>query len=376
MPTPPERCTFAPICAHEPTVAHVSTMVPGADPRADVHVAGHQDRRPARGSAVAATAAAARRARPRRRSPCFSGSLSWYSNGPDSIVSIPRTRKYSRIAFFTHAFTIHPSSVGSATRTSPRSSSADRVLHRRGVDVPVLRREARLDARGQVGVGVDAHACTSRSDSAPSRISTARAQSSSVAHHRHPDVALPLRPEERPGRDDESALQQLQRPREGRRGRRAPRPTGTCPPRSPRPRRPAAGTGRGSARASRRSADAAPPRGPRRSRRRRTRVGRTPAASRRSRDGAPSSPRSAAASPAMNPERYPVMFERLLSVLSTTTFATIAELQARGRRPVVEPQLAVRLVERQQDVVSARQVGGVLEERRAAPWRRSGCSGS
>ena len=40
MPTPPERWTSAPICAHEPTVAHVSTIVRGADPRADVHVAG------------------------------------------------------------------------------------------------------------------------------------------------------------------------------------------------------------------------------------------------------------------------------------------------------------------------------------------------
>ena len=28
MPTPPLRCTFLPICAHEPTVAHVSTIVP------------------------------------------------------------------------------------------------------------------------------------------------------------------------------------------------------------------------------------------------------------------------------------------------------------------------------------------------------------
>jgi hypothetical protein len=27
MPTPPDRCTRAPICAHDPTVAHVSTMV-------------------------------------------------------------------------------------------------------------------------------------------------------------------------------------------------------------------------------------------------------------------------------------------------------------------------------------------------------------
>ena len=28
MPTPPERCTFLPICAQLPTVAHVSTIVP------------------------------------------------------------------------------------------------------------------------------------------------------------------------------------------------------------------------------------------------------------------------------------------------------------------------------------------------------------
>ena len=50
-----------------------------------------------------------------------------------------------------------------------------------------------------------------------------------------------------------------------------------------------------------------------------TRVGRTPAASRRSPGGAPSAPRSASASPATNPLRYPVIDERLLSVLSTTT---------------------------------------------------------
>jgi hypothetical protein len=28
MPTPPERCTLRPICAHDPTVAQVSTIVP------------------------------------------------------------------------------------------------------------------------------------------------------------------------------------------------------------------------------------------------------------------------------------------------------------------------------------------------------------
>ena len=30
MPTPPDRCTFLPIWAHEPTVAQVSTIVPSS----------------------------------------------------------------------------------------------------------------------------------------------------------------------------------------------------------------------------------------------------------------------------------------------------------------------------------------------------------
>ena len=30
MPTPPERCTFLPICAQEPTVAQVSTIAPSS----------------------------------------------------------------------------------------------------------------------------------------------------------------------------------------------------------------------------------------------------------------------------------------------------------------------------------------------------------
>ena len=46
MPTPPERCTLAPIWAHDPTVAQVSTIVLAPDAGADVHVARHHDRRP------------------------------------------------------------------------------------------------------------------------------------------------------------------------------------------------------------------------------------------------------------------------------------------------------------------------------------------
>ena len=42
MPTPPERCTFLPICAQEPTVAQVSTIVLLADIGAEVDEARHQ----------------------------------------------------------------------------------------------------------------------------------------------------------------------------------------------------------------------------------------------------------------------------------------------------------------------------------------------
>ena len=63
MPTPPERCTSRPICAHEPTVAQVSTIVPGADPRADVDVAGHEHDAGLDEGAVADGRRAARRAR-------------------------------------------------------------------------------------------------------------------------------------------------------------------------------------------------------------------------------------------------------------------------------------------------------------------------
>ncbi len=41
----------------------------------------------------------------------------------------------------------------------------------------------------------------------------------------------------------------------------------------------------------------------------------------------------------------------------------VAELQRRGGRTVVEPDLAVGLVEREEEVVTAREVGGALEER-------------
>ena len=54
----------------------------------------------------------------------FSGTLSWNSKGPTSIIFISETAKKRRIASFTQAFTLQPSAPFSATRSSPASSSA------------------------------------------------------------------------------------------------------------------------------------------------------------------------------------------------------------------------------------------------------------
>src|SRR5918992_6257053 len=52
------------------------------------------------------------------------GILSWYSNGPTSIVCIPAIVKYRFMAFITHALDDHSPSRFCATRSSPRSSAA------------------------------------------------------------------------------------------------------------------------------------------------------------------------------------------------------------------------------------------------------------
>ena len=53
MPTPPDKCTFLPIWAQEPTVAQVSTMRAFVDIGADIDVRGHQHHVPADEAAAA-----------------------------------------------------------------------------------------------------------------------------------------------------------------------------------------------------------------------------------------------------------------------------------------------------------------------------------
>ena len=58
---------------------------------------------------------------------------------------MPRTRKYSRTAFFAHSFTTQPPSVGLGHADLAAVEQPDGLLDGLGVDVPVLGREARLD---------------------------------------------------------------------------------------------------------------------------------------------------------------------------------------------------------------------------------------
>ena len=63
---------------------------------------------------------------PASAKPCLRGSLSAYSNGPTSIVSMPRSENSIRIDFFSHSWTTTSSVAGStsATRAWPVSSSS------------------------------------------------------------------------------------------------------------------------------------------------------------------------------------------------------------------------------------------------------------
>ena len=63
-----------------------------------------------------------------------------------------------------------------------------------------------------------------------------------------------------------------------------------------------------------------------------------------------------------SPSGSPVIDERFESVLKTTTFVAVGDLQRRDRR-LVEPELRVRLVGAEQEAVLARARGELLVER-------------
>ena len=54
---------------------------------------------------------------PASAKPCLRGSLSAYSNGPSSMVSMPRSEKSSRIDFLSHSWTTTSSVAASTSAT-------------------------------------------------------------------------------------------------------------------------------------------------------------------------------------------------------------------------------------------------------------------
>src|SRR6478736_3067819 len=81
MPTPPARCTSAPICAPEPTVAQVSTIVFGPT-QAPMFTYDGINTTPGERYAPYRAVAGGTTRTPSASYPDFSGILSRYSNGP------------------------------------------------------------------------------------------------------------------------------------------------------------------------------------------------------------------------------------------------------------------------------------------------------
>ena len=92
IPTPPARWTSAPIWAHEPTVAHVSTIVRGPTQAPMFTYPGISTTPSARYAPCRATPGGTTRT-PRAGSTRFSGILSRYRRSPDSSGSTFRSRK-------------------------------------------------------------------------------------------------------------------------------------------------------------------------------------------------------------------------------------------------------------------------------------------
>ncbi len=155
MPTPPEMWQFLPICAQEPTVAQVSTIVPLADMGADIDEARHQhDARRDIGRAAHDRSPARRGSRPRGSGLAPAGEFRRHlvppggaALGPAARIShMSLRRNDSSTAFFSHWLTRQPPRPFSATRALPLSSRsrlgfdgiANLALCRRRDRVPVF----------------------------------------------------------------------------------------------------------------------------------------------------------------------------------------------------------------------------------------------
>src|SRR6185437_11758768 len=132
MPAPPEIWQFLPICAHEPTVAQVSIMVPLSTYAPRLTKDGISTTPGAINAECRTTQPGTARKPALRKRAAFQplnleSTLSHHAAlpGPPGITLMSLRRKDSSTAFLSHWLTCHwPSVVRSATRALPASSSS------------------------------------------------------------------------------------------------------------------------------------------------------------------------------------------------------------------------------------------------------------
>src|SRR3954447_3807711 len=137
--------------------------------------------------------------------PVLSGILSWYSYGPTSVVSIPRVRNESRIAFFAHSLTCQPSPAGAATRISPSSSIVMTC------STVCAASSSRSDVARSKSSSMRADRAVRSVVDMPGRLEGGEKLRRAAAlverrDERGADVPLAARPEEGPGGDDDPEL--------------------------------------------------------------------------------------------------------------------------------------------------------------------------
>ena len=130
MPTPPDKCTFFPICAQDPTEAQVSTIVPSPTCAPTLTKDGiNTTPRPMKAERRAIAPGTARKPAARHSAspqPAnFDGTLSHQPvpPGPPGTPAASASRNDRRTAFFAHWFTCQSVPCFSATRRVPLSSA-------------------------------------------------------------------------------------------------------------------------------------------------------------------------------------------------------------------------------------------------------------
>ena len=131
MPTPPDRCTFLPICAQDPTVAQPSTMDPSSTKAPTFTKDGiNTTLRPIKADRRTIDPGTARKPAVRHwlspQPSNLEGTLSHHvaTPLPPAITPMSFSRKDSSTAFLAHWFTCQSAPRFSATRSAPLSNAS------------------------------------------------------------------------------------------------------------------------------------------------------------------------------------------------------------------------------------------------------------